>query len=273
MAIDGRSYSTVKVGNGTTVKIEYRDFASSTAALAKEYAIQGYPDRYAIFTEHQATSEITGTKLREGELEKGIFLSIILRPSFFLAQAGSLGTISVVALTQALESYTEKEIGIGWVSDIFCEGVKIGGTQIEGKIKDANSYDYIIITFAVKIDEKNFPPRLKDSVKMIFEKDNPSLGMMMAKTILDKFFSAYSNIKASDNHKKYYVGKFVLTDTKIKYIDNGKKKNAKIVDIDKDTLSLVIYTRGQGEITVSTHSQVIIPGRIKNYLKKQKTQK
>jgi hypothetical protein len=108
---------------------------------------------------------------------------------------------------------------------------------------------------------------------MIFEKDNPSLGMMMAKTILDKFFSAYSNIKASDNHKKYYVGKFVLTDTKIKYIDNGKKKNAKIVDIDKDTLSLVIYTRGQGEITVFTPSQVIIPGRIKNYLKKQKTQK
>ncbi len=273
MAIDGRSYSTVKVGNGTTVKIEYRDFASSTAELAKEYAIQGYPDRYAILTEHQATGEITGTKLRDGELEKGIFLSLILRPSFFLAQAGSLGTMSVVALTQALESYTDKEMGIGWVSDIFCEGVKIGGTQIEGKIKDTNSYDYIIITFAAKIDEKNFPPRLKDSIKMIFENDSPSLGMMMAKTILDKFFSAYSNIKASDIHKRYYVSKFVLMNTKIKYIDGDKKKNAKIVGIDKDTLSLIISTRGQEKITVSKPSQVIIPGRIKNYLKKQKSKK
>lgn len=273
MAIDGRSYSTIKVGNGTTVKIEYRDFASSTAALAKEYAIQGYPDRYAIFTEHQATSEITGTKLRDGELEKGVFISLILRPSFFLAQAASLGTMSVVAFTQALESYTTKEFSIGWVSDIFCEGVKIGGTQIEGKIKDANNYDYIIVTFAARIDEKNFPPRLKDSVKMIFEKDNYSLGMMMTKTILDKFFLAYSNIKASDNHKKYYVSKFALLNTKIKYIDGDKRKNAKVIGIDKDTLSLIIATRGQEEITVSKPSAVIIPGRIKNYLKKEKMKK
>ena len=273
MAIDGRSYSTVKVGNGTTVRIEYRDFASSTAALAKEYAIQGYPDRYAIFTEHQATAEITGTKLREGELEHGIFISLILRPSFFLSQAASLGTISVVALTQALEAYTSKELGIGWVSDIFCDGIKIGGTQIEGKIKDINSFDYIIVTFAARIDEKNFPPRLCDSVKRIFEKDNPSLAMMMVKTILDKFFLAYSNIKAADTHKKYYVSKFALLNAKVKYIDSDKCKNATVVGIDKNTLSLIITTKSKGEITISKPSSVIIPGRIKTKLKKEKTKK
>ncbi len=273
MAIDGRSYSTVKVGNGTTVKIEYRDFASSTADLAKEYAIQGYPDRYAIFTEYQATAEITGTKLREGELEHGIFISLILRPSFFLSQAASLGTMSVVALTQALESYTSKDLKIGWVSDIFCDGIKIGGTQIEGKIKDVNSFDYIIITFAARVDERNFPPRLKDSVKRIFEKDNPSLAMMMVKTILDKFFLAYSNIKATENHKKYYVSKFALLNAKVKYIDGDKRRNATVVGIDKESLSLIIDTRSQGEIVISKPSAVIIPSRIKNRLKKTKEKK
>ena len=273
MAIDGRSYSTIKVGNGTTVKIEHRDFASSTAALAKEYAMQGYPDRYAIFTEHQATSEITGTKLREGELEHGIFISLILRPSFFLSQAASLGTISIVALNQALESYTEKSLGIGWVSDIFCDDIKIGGTQIEGKIKDANSFDYIIVTFAARIDEKNFPPRLKDSVKRIFEKDNPSLSMMIVKTILDKFFLAYSNIKVTENHKKYYIGKFALTGAKVKYIDGERRRNATVVGIDKETLSLVIAMRSQKEIVVSKPSAVIIPGRINTKRQNQKSKK
>ena len=263
MAIDGHSYSTLKVGNGTTVKIEYRDFAASTAALAKEYALHGYPDRYAIFTEHQSTSDITGTKLRSGELEHGIFISLILRPSFFLAQAAPLGSISVVALTQALESYTTKNIGISWVSDVFCEGVKIGGTQIEGKIKDTNTFDYIIVTFAAKIDENNFPPRLKDSVKKIFEKDRLSLGMMMAKTILDKFFIAYSNIKSFENYRKYYENKFVLKGAKVKFIENGKRKNATVIGVEEETLSLIIRTRRKEEIVVSTPSSVIIPGRIK----------
>jgi BirA family biotin operon repressor/biotin-[acetyl-CoA-carboxylase] ligase len=270
MAIDGRSYTTVKVSNGTTVKIEYRDFATSTAALAKEYAIQGYPDRYAVFTEHQSTSDITGTQLREGDLEKGIFLSLILRPSFFLAQAAPLGLLSVVSLTQTLESYTTKKLGISWVSDIFCEGVKIGGTQIEGKIKDFNAFDYIIVTFAAKIDEKNFPPRLEDSVKRIFEKENLSLGMMMAKTILDKFFIAYSNIKTTDNYSKYYKSKFVLTNAKIKYIENGKRKSAVVVGIDTETMSLLIKTRNKEQITVSKPSSVIIPSRIKIGTKGQK---
>ena len=273
MAIDGRSYSTVKVGNGTTVKIEYRDFASSTAALAKEYAIQGYPDKYAIFTENQSTSDIVGTRLREGALEHGIFISLILRPSFFLAQAASLGTMSVVALTQALETYTTKKLGIGWVTDVFCEGAKIGGTQIEGKIKDSNSYDYIIVTFAAKIDEKNFPPRLEDSVKLIFEKDNSSLGMMMAKTILDKFFAIYSSISTSESFKKYYVNKFAMTNLRIKYFDGSKRRNATIAGVDKESLSLIITTRRRGEIAVSKPSSVIIPGRIKNQLKKATNKK
>lgn len=270
MAIDGRSYSTVKVGNGTTIRIEYRDFASSTAALAKEYAINGYPDKYAVFTEHQSTSDITGTKLRDGELDHGIFISLILRPSFFLAQAASLGSMSVVALTQALESYTSKELGISWVSDVFCEGSKIGGTQIEGKIKDSNLFDYIIVTFAVKIDEKNFPPRLQDSVKRIFGNENLSLGMMMAKTILDKFFIAYSNIKSSDIYRKYYISKFALLDTKIKYIENGKRYNATVIGVDKESLSLIIRTRNKEEITVSAISSVIIPSRIKTGERRQK---
>lgn len=271
MAIDGRSYSTIKVGNGTTVKIEYREFASSTATLAKEYAAQGYPDRYAIITEHQSTSDIIGTKLREGQLERGVFISLILRPSFHLSQAAPLGSLSVVSLTQALETYTSKKLGISWVSDILCDGIKIGGTQVEGKIKDINTYDYIIVSFAAKIDDKNFPPRLKDAVKMVFEKDNPTVGVMMAKTILDKFFSAYSNIKFAENHKKYYVSKFALNNAKIKYIDGSKRRNATVVGIDKETLSLIVRLSNREQITVSKPSSVIIPGRIKFRSRKFKT--
>jgi BirA family biotin operon repressor/biotin-[acetyl-CoA-carboxylase] ligase len=272
MAIDGRSYSTMKVGNGTTVKIEYRDFASSTTEIAKEYALLGYPDKYVIFTEYQATTDITETRLKNKSLDKGIFMSILLRPSFLPAQAAILGPLSISTFTQALESYTTKKLGISWVSDIFCDGIKIGGTQIEGKLKDSISYDYIIVTFAARIDEVNFPPRIKDSVKRIFEKSNLSTSMMMAKTVLDKFFIEYSNFRSPEKHIKYYSRKFALTGAKIKYLDNGKLRHGTVTGIDEENLALIVETRKKTKIAISKPSSVIIPSRIKISKKKNKVE-
>lgn len=263
MALDGRSYSTIKVGNGTTVKIEYRDSLPSTAALAKEYAERGYPDRYAIFTENQSSGQITGTKVRDGKFEKGVFISLILRPSFFPSQAGAIGPISIAALSQSMESFTEHSIGISWATDLYCDGNKIGGTQIEGKLNSFTAYEYIIVSFAVRIDEKFFPPRLKDMIKQVFEKDTGSLGMMMAKTILDKFFTAYLNIRTPEKYLKYYEKKFILTGVKVKYTVEGKKRSGKVLGIDPDTHALMIKAVGNRQISISKPSDVLIPRKIK----------
>lgn len=263
MALDGRSYSTIKVGNGTTVKIEYRDSLPSTSALAKECAEGGYPDRYAIFTEKQSSGQITGSKIREGKYEHGVFISLILRPSFFPAQAGAIGPISIAALTQAIESFTSNRIGISWPTDLYCEGVKIGGTQIEGKLNSFTAYEYIIVSFAVRIDEKYFPPRLKDMVKQVFEKDNNSLGMMMARAILDRFFNAYLNIRTPEKHLQYYSKKFMLKDVKAKYIQDGKKRSCRIVGINSETHALTVQVSKNRLLDINKPSDVIIPRKIK----------
>ena len=153
-----------RASDGNTVKLEYRESLPSAAALAKEYAISGYPDRYAIFTEKQTAVSALDTPLLNGESDKGLFLSCILRPSIFPSQVGVVAPLGAVALMLALEEHTSKKMGIGWVSDIYCEGVKIGGADTEGKLDDFSSYEYLIVSFSVKLDEKNFPPRLTDMV-------------------------------------------------------------------------------------------------------------
>ena len=42
-----------RASDGNTVRVEYRESLPSTAALAKEYAKSGYPDRYVVFAEKQ----------------------------------------------------------------------------------------------------------------------------------------------------------------------------------------------------------------------------
>ena len=252
-----------RASDGNTVKLEYWESLPSAIDLAREYAKSGYPDRYTVFTEKQTALSATGDSLSENTTEKGLFLSCILRPSIFPSQAGAVAPLSALAFTLALEEHTSKKLGIGWVSDIYCDGIKIGGVSVEGKLDNFTSYEYLIVSFSVKLDDKNFPPRLTDMVRQVFEEDSISVSMIMAKTVLNKFFGVYRELKNTAKHMNLYVSKFALTDKKIKFIDDGKKRSAKIVGVSKEDLTLIIETRDGKKINISSPSLVIIPNKIK----------
>ena len=252
-----------RASDGNTVRVECRESLPHVAALAKEYANAGYPDRYVVFAEKQTAVSAVGAAISENDPEQGLYLSCILRPSIFPSQAGCLGALSAVALASALEEHTMQKMGIGWVSDVYCGGRKIGYTSVEGKLDDFTSYEYLIVTFAVKLDPKKFSPRLTDMVRRIFEDGNLSIPMIMAKTVLNRFFAIYREIKNPAKHLNHYSTKFALTDNKIKYVEDGKKKTVKVIGINKDNLALIIEARDGRRIEVMSPSSVIIPSKIK----------
>ena len=259
---EDKNIISFRAADGNTVKLEYKESLPSAEALARDYAKAGYPDRYAVFTERQTSVSALGDVISEKEAEKGLFLSCILRPSIFPSQAGCIGPLSAVALAAALEEHTMKNIGIGWISDIYCDGIKIGTTSVEGKLDDFSSYEYLIVSFAVKLDPKKFTPRLTDMVRLLIEEGNQSITMIMAKTVLNRFFTIYKDIKAPEKHLNHYMDRFALKDKKIKYIEDGKKKTARVVEISKENLTLVIETKDGRKINISSQSAVIIPNKI-----------
>ena len=254
---------TFRASDGNTVKLEYHESLPSASDLAKEYAKRGYPDRYVVFTEKQTFSSAVGASVSENDPESGLYLSCILRPSIFPSQAGALGALSAVAFSLALEEHTMQKIGIGWVSDMYCDGRKIGYTSVEGKLDDYTSYEYLIVTFAVKLDPKKFTPRLTDMIRRVFEDENLSIPTIMAKTVLNRFFAIYREIKNPAKHLNSYASKSALTDKKIKYIEGGKKKTVKVIGINKNNLALTIETRDGRKIDVTSPSAIILPSKIK----------
>ena len=252
-----------RASDGNTVKVEHRESLPSASTLAKEYARLGYPDRYVVFAEKQTHESAVNGAVSEAEPEVGLYLSCVLRPSIFPSQAGCLGALSAVALASALEEHTMQKIGIGWVSDIYCGGAKIGYTSVEGKLDDYTSYEYLIVSFAVKLDPKKFSPRLTDRVRRVFEDGNLSIPMIMAKTVLNRFFAIYREIKNPAKHLNHYATKFALTDKKIKLIENGKKKTVKVLGVNKNNLALTIETRDGRVLDVTSPSSVILPTKIK----------
>ena len=171
--------------DGSVIKLECHDSLPSTARLAKQYAqnSRDYPDRYVIFAEERKRATDAGKQI----VERGVFMSLILRPSIFPSQAGLLSALSAAAFATALEEHTTRKIGIGWVSDIFCGDKQIGKVSIEGKLDDFTSYEYLIVSFSATLSDEDFPPRMTDLVRQVFEPENSSIALIIAKHILNNF--------------------------------------------------------------------------------------
>lgn len=255
---------SIRESDGNIVKLEVCGALESTASRAKELARDGYPDRYVVFTDKRKLGE-------DGSVEHGMYMSLLLRPSLFPSQAPLLGALSATAMVTALEEHTTSRLGIGWVSDVYCEGVRIGAATIEGKLDNYTTYEYIIITFAVRLDEDNFPPRLTDMVRQVFESENTSISMIIARNVLSKFFRYYSNLKTSSRFMDIYAKKFILRGVRVKYTKDQKRKTYRIAGVDGATGALVLERRGELAIHVTSPTGVQMPKRVR--LKKERIPK
>ena len=253
-----------RMSDGNVVLMEAYDTLPSTAALAKEYAEAGYPDRYVVFADRQTTTPITGTKLKEGASEKGVFLSCILRPSLFASQSSFFGAMAAVALTSALEEHSSSRFGIGWVSDIYCEGMRIGGATLEGKLDRYSAFEYLIVTFAVRLDDENFPPRITDMIRKVFESENASLPMIIGRTVLTRFFALYPYAKTPKKFMDAYTQKFALRGLKIKRLTaDGKQERVKVLGIDSKNGALMIEAKDGKVLHITARGNVILPKKIR----------
>ncbi len=257
--ISSNNIISIRGLDGNIIKMEIYSSLPSVTDLTREYAKNGYPDRYAVFSERQYKSPLTGSKSSSREFEYGMFLSLILRPSFFPAQASLLGALSATAMITALEEHTTKNLGLGWVSDIYCEGEKCGSVAIEGKLDDYTAYEYLIVTFAIRLENKNFPPRLTDIISEVFEKDNTSIPVIIAKNVINKFLSFYTNIKTSNAFMSIYKSRFALIGASAKYEVGDKKRNCTIFSVEDDG-SIKVDVSGT-KITIRSPSQITMPKR------------
>ena len=259
----------LNLGDGNVLRFEGHKSLPSTADLARTYAKAGYPDRFVVFSEVQTKINSLGEPIEGTEGEYGVYISCILRPSIFPSQASFIGAMSATAMINALEEHTTKRLGLGWVSDVYCEGKKIGCSGTEGKLDSFSSYEYIIVSYAVRLSPADFPPRLTDLVKKVFESENTSVSMIIAKNILSKFFALYpKRLKSPEKLRELYKQKFILRGRRIFYFDDGKRRICKVLAVDISDGTLIVETAGGAIKHITTPRNVIMPKKIK--LKKVK---
>ncbi|WP_432359029.1 biotin--[acetyl-CoA-carboxylase] ligase [Sporosarcina sp. UB5] len=143
--------------------IDYYESCSSTQIVAHDAAQAGAPDGTLIVSEEQTAGKGRLSRPWNSTAEKGIWMSLIVRPSLMPQQAPQMTLVAAVAIVRAIENVTGIEASIKWPNDILLNGRKMTGILTELQ-SEPDRVKAIILGIGMNVnqDEEDFPEELKE---------------------------------------------------------------------------------------------------------------
>ena len=105
----------------------------------------------SLFRKNKRREEAHGASV-EFEAGKGIWMSVISRPSLTPQQAPQMTLVAAVAVTRAIEEVTGIEPTIKWPNDILVEGKKVTGILTELQA-DPDQVKAIILGIGINVNQ------------------------------------------------------------------------------------------------------------------------
>ncbi len=154
--------------------IHYFETCSSTQIIAHEVAQQGAPNGTVVISEEQTAGRGRMARPWNSATGKGIWMSVIARPSLTPQQAPQMTLVAAVAVTRAIEELTGIVPDIKWPNDILIGGKKVTGILTELQA-DPDQVKAIILGIGMNVNQEptDFPEELHDiatSLKMLMGK-------------------------------------------------------------------------------------------------------
>lgn len=185
-------------------KILYFDTLSSTMDMATQLALKGAGEGTVVLAEAQTKGRGRLGRIWHSPKYKGLYFSLILRPSISLDKASIITLLAGVSICEAIKELSELDLQIKWPNDILMHNKKLGGilTEIKAEVDEVN---YIIIgvglninndskslisgSTSLKENKASYPSRLKILQEVLYrlELNYQVLGKKGAKPIIDKW--------------------------------------------------------------------------------------
>ncbi|MCG7343051.1 biotin--[acetyl-CoA-carboxylase] ligase [Sporosarcina sp. ACRSL] len=146
---------------GTT--IDYYKSCDSTQNLAHDFAQAGALDGTLIISEEQTAGKGRLSRPWNSTAHKGIWMSLIIRPSLMPQQAPQMTLVAAVAIVRAIENVSGIEATIKWPNDIMINGKKMTGILTELQ-SEPDRVKAIILGIGMNVnhEEEDFPKELRD---------------------------------------------------------------------------------------------------------------
>ena len=239
------------------------DTLDSTNNRAKQLALENASHGTTVIAMQQ-----TAGKGRLGRSffspREGIYLSIIIKPTFDLSKSVLVTAAASVAVAQAIESVCGRQAQIKWVNDVYLDGKKICGILTEGITDfETGHIESLVIGIGVNTSVKDFPDELRDTVGAV---DGEYSRAALAAEIISRTLKFAENIESREFIQDYrkrsmVIGKNVTVYKGVYSVAPEKElegRSAKVLGIDDDGGLEVIYADEKRELLTSGEISVRI---------------
>lgn len=155
-------------------EVLYFDSLDSTNNYAREIAAEGCSDGMSVIAGQQTAGRGRLGRGWESPPDKGIYISVVLRPPLAPVETQILTLAAAVAAANAISEATGLDAGIKWPNDLIIDGRKVCGILLEMN-SEADRVNYVILGIGINYsqNEDDFPEELRDraiSLKTAAEK-------------------------------------------------------------------------------------------------------
>lgn len=213
----------------------------STNNYLKKLGSQGKKETTLVIAESQ-----TGGRGRMGRSfyspnGTGIYFSLLLRPEIPTEKALNLTVMAAVAVAETVIKYSNGDVKIKWVNDVYIDGKKVCGILTEGAVNPTTKMlDYAVVGIGINViaPENDFPYEIKDIATSIFkENTEENVKEKIIAEVINRFLDMYYG-KDTDFVKRYKEYSY-LTGKEINIISAENIRPAIVLSITDDCHLLV----------------------------------
>ena len=221
----------------------------STNDEAKRLALNGAGHGTAVLAFHQSRGRGRLGRTFISPANSGIYMSVLLKPTFDLSQSVLVTTAASVAVARAIEAVCGKNPQIKWVNDIYVDGKKVCGILTEAMTDfETGQIQHLILGMGINCSTDGFPPDLLDIAGALegdFTKNE------LAAQVLNQLMPLMDQLEERTFIEDYKKHSMVLGKT-IRVYRGGYEKHApgraaRALDIDQNGGLRVLYSSGEQE--------------------------
>lgn len=236
-----------------TIPVHLFQSVDSTNTTAKKMALEGAPHGTCVMALHQNHGKGRLGRTFLAPVSNGIYLSMILKPTFDVSKSVLITTAASVAVCRAIKKVCGVDPQIKWVNDVYLNGKKVCGILTEA-ITDFESgqIESLVVGIGINCDTKDFPDELMEiagAVEGDYSKNQ------LAAQVIQELLELAEDLESRTFIKEYrelsLVNGKMISIYKGGFSPDKTGTPARVLDIDDNGGLVVLYSNGQQEILSS----------------------
>lgn len=243
-------------------RIDCFESVDSTNAYLKRIASEDAPDGTVAVAAAQTAGRGRRGRTFQSAAGKGVYLSVLLRPTLTPEQLMPLTGLCAVAMCDAVECACGVRPQIKWTNDLILNGKKLGGILTELGMENGK-LSYVIIGIGINVSQQtedfegevaDFATSLERELKRGVSKNE------LAAAMIDSLDALYADLKSSStmDYVEYYRRDCVTLGKDIQLL--WQDVHEKVFALDVDEQFGLVVRREDGTIDTIRTGEVSVRG-------------